>query len=95
MEPIEKSWRDIGDQLPVMATTDELSRILRIPAATLQYWRNKGTGPDYVKMGRVVHYPRTAVVTWIMRNTVSQAKAKEATAAVASADGTGNVEVGQ
>lgn len=36
-----------------------------VPAATLQFWRCRGGGPRFVKIGRAVFYRRRDVVEFI------------------------------
>lgn len=45
------------------------------PDTTAQSWamhRHKGTGPEYVKIGRLVYYRRAAVEAWIEGNTYTR-----------------------
>lgn len=37
----------------------------KTPAATLQWWRAKGRGPKYVKLGRKVYYRRSDLEAFI------------------------------
>jgi len=40
--------------------------MIRVPAATLRYWRHQGTGPQSFKMGpRRVMYRERDVLDWI------------------------------
>jgi len=55
----EQALRD--DEL---LTIDEVAEILRVPVATLRYWRHLGTGPVSFKIGRGVRYLRSEVVSW-------------------------------
>ena len=34
-----------------LLTFDEVAELIRVPAATLRYWRHRGTGPKSFKMG--------------------------------------------
>jgi predicted DNA-binding transcriptional regulator AlpA len=44
----------------------EVSKVTRVPEATLRYWRHKGTGPKSFKLGpRRVMYRREDVEAWI------------------------------
>ncbi len=47
-------------------TAAEVSRILGIPEPTLRVWRsrNRRQGPAFVKMGRMVRYPREHFERW-------------------------------
>lgn len=46
-------------------TTKELAALLKRSLDTLKDWRTKGTGPAYIKAGRAILYPLTAVNTWL------------------------------
>jgi hypothetical protein len=46
-------------------TTDEASKALRIPAATLKYWRWAGKGPRATKLGRRVLYAERDLIDWV------------------------------
>jgi excisionase family DNA binding protein len=48
-------------------TLGELAELLRIPAATLRYWRHCETGPDSYKVGRHIRYDRRDVDAWLRR----------------------------
>lgn len=37
-------------------TTEELAKYLGIAKSTLLLYRSEGTGPDYIKIGRLVRY---------------------------------------
>ncbi len=39
-----------------LLTIDEAAERLRVPVATLRFWRTKGTGPASFRMGRRVFY---------------------------------------
>ena len=57
-----------GDQ---MLTLAEVAELLRVPQATMRYWRHLGTGPRSFRIGRSVRYWRTEVWTWIDTQTNS------------------------
>lgn len=47
-------------------TLNEVAEMIRVPAATLRYWRYVGTGPESFKMGpRRVVYREQDVLRWI------------------------------
>jgi hypothetical protein len=50
---ISMSEEFMGDELLDEA---EASVYIRTPAATLQWWRHKGRGPTYLKVGRRIFY---------------------------------------
>lgn len=39
--------------------------LVRVPEATLRYWRHLGTGPHGFRIGRSVRYWRNEVVHWL------------------------------
>lgn len=46
--------------------TAEASRILGLPACTLNTWRSRGGGPPYVKLGRrSIRYQRRVLFQWM------------------------------
>jgi len=49
----------------VLLTLSEVANIVRVPVATLRYWRHLGTGPRSFRIGRSVRYWRTEVVEWL------------------------------
>ena len=51
-----------GDEL---LTMQEVADVVRVPAATLRYWRHLGTGPRSFRIGRSVRYWRTEVFAWL------------------------------
>ncbi|QWC86564.1 helix-turn-helix domain-containing protein [Nocardioidaceae bacterium] len=51
-----------GDAL---LTLGEVSELVRVPAATLRYWRHIGEGPHSFKVGRCVRYWRAEVIEWL------------------------------
>ena len=51
-----------GDDLLSMA---EVADLVRVPVATLRYWRHLGTGPHSFRVGRSVRYWRTEVLLWL------------------------------
>jgi predicted DNA-binding transcriptional regulator AlpA len=51
-----------GDEL---LTMKEVADVVRVPVATLRYWRHLGTGPHSFRIGRSVRYWRAEVWAWI------------------------------
>jgi len=51
-----------GDELLTIA---EVADVLRVPVATLRYWRHLGTGPRSFRVGRGVRYWRSEVSGWL------------------------------
>jgi excisionase family DNA binding protein len=48
----------------VYLTPDQVAERYQVPEATLKEWRYKGTGPEYVRLGRHVRYPAKALEQW-------------------------------
>ncbi len=46
-------------------TTAELAELCRTNCATIKYWRKRGTGPQGIRVGRQVLYPRDHVLDWL------------------------------
>jgi hypothetical protein len=58
----------------------DASREYGIPVRTLQGWRVRGGGPEYIKCGRSVRYRRDAFERWLdshTRTSTSDMKDKE------------------
>lgn len=54
-----------GDRPDDLLTVQEVAELLRVPAATLRYWRYCHTGPVGFKIGRYVRYERSEVQSWL------------------------------
>ena len=48
-----------------LLTIGEVADIVRVPIATLRYWRHLGTGPRSFRIGRGVRYWHHEVTTWL------------------------------
>lgn len=48
-------------------TTAECAELLRTPTSTLRFWRMKGEGPPWLKVGSRVLYRDVDVHTWAKR----------------------------
>jgi len=48
-----------------LMTLKEVVTLVRVPEATLRYWRHLGTGPHSFRVGRSVRYWRNDVVHWL------------------------------
>lgn len=56
-----------------LLTITEVAAMLRLPVATLRYWRHLGIGPHSFRLGRRVVYRRTEVERWIRAQEAAQA----------------------
>ncbi|MGH8892611.1 MAG: helix-turn-helix transcriptional regulator [Actinomycetes bacterium] len=50
-----------------LLTMNEVADVIRVPVATLRYWRHLGTGPHSFRIGRSVRYWNTEVQHWLER----------------------------
>jgi len=48
-----------------LMTLKEVATLVRVPEATLRYWRHLRTGPRGFRIGRCVRYWRNDVVHWL------------------------------
>jgi predicted site-specific integrase-resolvase len=48
-------------------TPEEAARVLKVSVRTLAWWRQKGTGPPYLKAGRFIRYRPSEVREWLRR----------------------------
>jgi predicted DNA-binding transcriptional regulator AlpA len=53
------------DEIDELLTLHEVAELLRVPDATLRYWRYLGTGPRSFRVGRGVRYWRGEVHSWL------------------------------
>ncbi len=58
----EADYNPAGDELLTLA---DVAALLRVPPATLRYWRHLGTGPRSFRVGRHVRYYRGDVEAWL------------------------------
>jgi len=54
--------------LEKLLTEKEAGDLLGIEVKTLQYWRWKGGGPEFVKIGRLVRYSPAALKSYCEQN---------------------------
>ncbi len=54
----------------------EVAAIVRVPEATLRYWRHLGSGPPSFRVGRSVRYWRTDVALWLEAQTNDQGSSR-------------------
>lgn len=48
-----------------LLTINEVAELLRVPLATVRYWRHLGAGPRGFRLGRNVRFWRSDVYLWI------------------------------
>jgi predicted DNA-binding transcriptional regulator AlpA len=54
-------------------TEREAARLTCFSCRTLQAWRQRNSGPPFIKVGRSIRYSRSAVVAWMNAQTCSPA----------------------
>jgi predicted DNA-binding transcriptional regulator AlpA len=63
--------RQVDEVLPrgddELLTMPEVAAVVRVPIATLRYWRHLGIGPRSFRVGRSVRYWRTEVAAWLQQ----------------------------
>ena len=52
----------------------QLCAELAISPVTTTRWRRTGEGPPFVRVGRLIRYPRSALEAWIAARTVGTTK---------------------
>ena len=62
MNSKDNEREDNGDEL---LTIEEVATMLRVPDATVRWWRTQHIGPNSFKIGRHVRYFRKEVLSWI------------------------------
>lgn len=55
---------------PLFAT-DAVAKYLGVGIPAIERWRQIGTGPDYIKVGRLVRYRQSALDAWVAKRTVA------------------------
>lgn len=53
------------DSADDLMTPGQVSGYTRAPTSTLRYWRHRGEGPAWFRLGRNVRYMRSDVEAWI------------------------------
>lgn len=53
--------------MTIILTPDETAGQLKIPKATLAFWRSQGKGPKFIKVGRHVRYTQEAVEEYLAK----------------------------
>jgi excisionase family DNA binding protein len=61
-----QSRLDVASDLSTrLLSTDEVARLLVVPATTLYTWRYKGTGPKAYRVGKHLRYRLTDIMEWL------------------------------
>lgn len=78
MTQVANNNRNNADARSVMSTK-EAALFLGISYRTLEDWRLTGRGPQFVKLGRLVRYLRTALLDFMDQNSFTNTGAALAT----------------
>lgn len=54
--------------LKPMNTTKDIADNCGIKEGTLAYWRSAGIGPKFVKVGRIVMYPKEQMIAYFTKH---------------------------
>lgn len=58
----------VDAELDTLFTPTEVSAYLNVPPGTLANWRYQGTGPPFIRVGRLVRYRGREVSAWLEEN---------------------------
>ena len=58
-----------------MMDQEDISKILKVSTKTLEYWRCRGGGPGFIKIGKLARY-RTSDLKEFIQKSVDKQKAK-------------------
>jgi hypothetical protein len=62
-----------------LLTNDQTAELLGIQPNTLEIWRCKGKGPEFIKLGHThsspIRYQRSKILEWLQRQTFSSTSA--------------------
>ena len=64
---MEQNSRNPPEKEPLL-TEKQAGEFLRVEVKTLQYWRWKGGGPQFIKIGRLVRYQPADLQAFIDAN---------------------------
>lgn len=62
---VDRSKLKSFEDLPPVLTADDVAKLLGIAKETLNVWRVRGDGPEYIKVGRLVRYKRDAILDYV------------------------------
>jgi predicted DNA-binding transcriptional regulator AlpA len=65
MQSMKSKEVNRGNEMDRLMDQEEVSNMLGISMKTLEYWRWKKTGPQYVKIGRLARYRLSDVMAYI------------------------------
>jgi predicted DNA-binding transcriptional regulator AlpA len=59
-----------GGEITALWDERETARLIHVSAAALRKWRREGTGPTYIRAGRLIRYRKADVETWLAAHAV-------------------------
>jgi predicted DNA-binding transcriptional regulator AlpA len=65
LEDLQINYEIDSEPCDRLMDQNEVAEILSVSPKTLEYWRWKRTGPEYVKMGRFARYRESAIRKYI------------------------------
>lgn len=68
MEADNDIFAAVAQELRPLNTTKDIHDIIGIPESTLSEWRGSGIGPQWVKIGRRVMYPKEEIIACLRAN---------------------------
>lgn len=75
---VKQQWPSDEKDLPLYLSPDELAALRGVSTKSLERERRAEAGPDFVKIGKKILYPRDAFLRWLESLTVSSlAEARE------------------
>lgn len=64
----DRAFASLEAVLKPMNTTKDIAVNCGIKEGTLAYWRSAGIGPKFVRVGRVVMYPKEPMLDYFRRH---------------------------
>ena len=64
--------QSVNDRTTEFIDEPTLASELDVSEWTPIAWRRNGTGPDYIKVGRLIRYRRSDIDSWLAENTHSK-----------------------
>jgi predicted DNA-binding transcriptional regulator AlpA len=56
---------NIAESTPRLMTQRQLAQCLKVSSRTLERWRAAGTGPEFIRLGKLVRYQADHVSNWL------------------------------
>lgn len=59
------TYATLTPHVPEYISGKDVARIAGVTELTVRRWRDRGTGPRYIKLGRIYRYPTRGVLSWL------------------------------